>query len=1081
MSADKSQSQANPAGRFLQCSHFLLHSLRRIQALDTISPGKRRQRWNPDKAFEIQQASWCNAVCLRRASELLSFQQQHHEQQQRQRHHQQHQQHNRHQLSSSLWATTATGTSNNSSRSGSSSIIIATTRMAGPTNSTCSSSSNSKIGTSTSGSSGSVIGNKSDRIETFAHTANLLIRTGTLCEETGAIREQCSNLMTRHLKWLVRSHEYPPRYLLEHFARGIRQPRTEIKTRVVGVERDLTSKVGFRVDKATLLIVSAERTSPVRPGMRITHVDGVRVGSWAEYERRAKPKSSFDLTVQVHVRSQFDTKSASVAARQTQALILLIQDVIFDWHAALCGELKPDFHKATYKYLLREADRRLTPSLSHLHRNVYKRFDRAVYNRISRILSIISNHSTTQHRFPEHSSVSKVPHDNSNSNSTNNNDDSTNNTNTKDGKGHSITTTISRATTTSSTTPPPTISASVDDLLATSPPLVMNPPPPDVAVSATLTSSLPQGNQPTFRDRSPTSGSAPVSTTLAKGFESPSQTADYKGASNNSTSSNSKTFPNNNSSSNSSSSSSVSYVSQSRGPLPSSKTDSLPALRNPQRTAEKSGTEREARDGASRSAVDTNSTSGTDTNAFVQRENSSTQSHLFDLTGDANGELEKAAHDLDRTLSQDRWFHFRKRSRCIIASDAVELLIRRGYVKTPEDAVFFGEKMRRTGLLTHVTDSEKRFSNRYLHFRVILPSKGLAPQSTPPPVPPPPPSSLSKQAVLTGKTDKSANTKKMMARRMTAQHQLSYGSIEEKNKGSIAMLTTAAISEPEAIHHLGEYGWQRLRDVHALNSYLPPPSPPPTPIPPLTETSVPPSRSHPEISSISNSLEDQSAENLLVASLENPAPFLQSTEAFVNENPGADQDAKALNVSSDGMMATSERVGLLDNLYDDLNQIFDEMVHKGVMKGVARIGSESTIEGKIHAIEVTCSSLPKALGDPQMSAEDLVCGMSVALALSRGNTLSSDSQLMRRMQNIFVPKSDHDHRGFSVTTYLCAVSFLESATLSSFADVVGTVSQKVKLAATLKTKENAPTVNISRPEVTEFPFSNATLLSRPQS
>eukprot|EP00466_Bigelowiella_natans_P019865 jgi/Bigna1/75887/fgenesh1_pg.37_\ len=311
MSEGKDEESFDLAKRFMQCSEYLLNSLQHTQKLYAINTERKKKR-SASSTFAIQQATWCNAVCIHRASELIALKGRTHE---------------------AITPATATPTRKKKKEG------------------------------------------KTDFIDSFAQTANLLMRTGTLCEEEGSVRLQCTGLMRAHLRKLIRTQDYPPRYLMEHFARGIRRPRYERKTSTILVTRNKNNNVGFRVDKVTLEIVSVSKSfadSPARAGQKITHVDGVRVSVWSEYERYAKPKKRFQLTVKEKIYIQPDVKAASVAARQTKALITLLQELILDWHENLCGELKHHFHKLTLRYLLREADRRITPALIGLHRNVYR-------------------------------------------------------------------------------------------------------------------------------------------------------------------------------------------------------------------------------------------------------------------------------------------------------------------------------------------------------------------------------------------------------------------------------------------------------------------------------------------------------------------------------------------------------------------------------------------------------------------------------------------------------------------------------------------------------------------------------------
>uniref|UniRef100_A0A7S0CYQ7 Uncharacterized protein n=2 Tax=Amorphochlora amoebiformis TaxID=1561963 RepID=A0A7S0CYQ7_9EUKA len=71
--------------------------------------------------------------------------------------------------------------------------------------------------------------------------------------------------------------------------------------------------------------------------------------------------------------------------------------------------------------------------------------------------------------------------------------------------------------------------------------------------------------------------------------------------------------------------------------------------------------------------------------------------------------------------------------------------------------------------------------------------------------------------------------------------------------------------------------------------------------------------------------------------------------------------------------------------------------------------------------------------------------MTLCLALSRPRTLCGDSNVIRLLQPVLLPKSALDERGFSTTTFLCAAEFLQNITMEEFIDVVETLSTKMAI------------------------------------
>eukprot|EP00468_Gymnochlora_sp_CCMP2014_P015458 CAMPEP_0167769170 /NCGR_PEP_ID=MMETSP0110_2-20121227/17143_1 /TAXON_ID=629695 /ORGANISM="Gymnochlora sp., Strain CCMP2014" /LENGTH=771 /DNA_ID=CAMNT_0007658063 /DNA_START=604 /DNA_END=2919 /DNA_ORIENTATION=- len=766
---------------------------------------------------------------------------------------------------------------------------------------------------------------------------------------------------------------------MDHFARSLQRPRMNNQVVTLKARRDRGGLVGFRLDKATLRIVSVSNSSSgAIVGMQILRIDGQPVTAWADYERMAKTKENFTLTVQYPRLAFVDSRMCTLASQQTQSLIKLIRNCILDWHDTLRSELKHIFHKSILKYLCREADMRITPSLIYLNRTAFRKVDVTYNIRIKNLLESLAEAAVTENPIVAEESKRISPDLNK--------------------KGF-----------------------------------------PWVPMSYRISNALEiSSNRTSVVD------------------------------------------------------------------VDKSQRSSTPVR------AEKGNHKIE----------DPNKELGSESPQQVSVTSSSSQLMIENSANDnLNSEFRRAAKIIKETLVKDRWFRFRKYRECFVASDAVSLLKDEGFCKTTQDAVFFGEKMRKAGYLRHVTNPSKKFNFEYLFFCITLPQtdrKSMGRQVDAPsnfaPAPPiaskrsfraaRPPRAIDAIEVAFGSSDvpnmppqkvrssswtifsstpkntptvqQSPNTvmaspassstiktvslpPPSIARDGTPSNKVESKS-RKKRSSSIAPYSIGPprlkTPSPKSAFApgIGCLDWEKLTDVTQHHSHLDLPTTPQSQISADTaRDSLESTKKNP------NTSNEKNRKDAAANPLESPESPTDEGLNRSTSSPGSPTSIPVhLPVESMSEIDTSQSIKSEDkrNMFEwdkkqardivtvltDIHRRFQE---KGVLDHLKRLSADGTVEGKIRAIHQTCSTMPDAI-HPRMTAEDLICGMSVALALVRPKSLRSEMNVIKLMQPILLPKCSKDQRGFCLTTFLCAAEFLENISVKDFVDVVNTLDSKIR-------------------------------------
>lgn len=961
----------HPADRFLDCSRIIIKVLRRIQ--DLRADRKRAKTFDAQKnSCTAQQASWCNAVCVRRAAELLA----------------------------------------------------ARARSEDPT----------------------------DHIQAYKITANVMLGAASVMDDIQSVYNQCAKYTTKYLRWLLRSHEYPLRYLMEHFARKIARPRAVLEARRLKARRDDSGSVGFRIDKKNLRIVDAAAQSGALPGMRITHVDGNTIMSWSDYCRYALEKKSFTLLV-LHSRPlEPSVDDCTEAARKLRSFVALLRAIVLEWHSGVQGNLKQLFARTSQACVARECDRRITAAAASLYYRSRAKADAKLAERVR----ILTERIQTPARRSEDPKLSEMTTAAPATSPT----AAAGQTTASDGPkarvsplrncarsppsqwaaaptatpapkgltaagstaGRDAETVdappISRASSTTSSlignTAVPMTSDPVLSLpegfgrIVSDPPSLRSTPPTFFSQPPTPTNSMPIPPTPSNsipppvntpiaspavsqrRDASgilaeaplsglslgkipkSISGAAPATRTLVDGVLDSTLARDI----------NTAAGP----------AGTGASAAASPDPVSAPLGKSLPALSSLEKTAKEASAPRRRR-------------------LARPPRPPATEPRSPRSPGPRGDIYEGVAREFAKRLLRDRKYRFRRYPNCLVAREAVAYLVSNGYAKTPTDAVRFGEKMRRRGLLVHVMDSDKIFKDGYYFFKVILPEgPGTPPRRR-----------LAERAwsaaALGGIVDGAGSGGRDKRRNSRGRRTIdgimasAAASRSGSRRGSATLRFSSAYDGPSAIrgtpfsHGVGALDWSRLEALSGPRIDR---------APGTDNADVPPQGK--------------------IASAASP---VAATPAALSTNNGEDQEV-AQSVGSGGPLTPSERSTLAQRL-KLVSKAYNRVVR--LLTGMAQ---RTTVESKVDVLNEVCAELPRSLGNAELSADDLLCALLVALVLVRPQHLTAEAALLRDLQPVVLHKSEMDARGFSITTFVCAVEYLQGITVKSFSEVVMTVFDKLQ-------------------------------------
>eukprot|EP00466_Bigelowiella_natans_P015270 jgi/Bigna1/67055/fgenesh1_pg.2_\ len=112
-----------------------------------------------------------------------------------------------------------------------------------------------------------------------------------------------------------------------------------------------------------------------------------------------------------------------------------------------------------------------------------------------------------------------------------------------------------------------------------------------------------------------------------------------------------------------------------------------------------------------------------------------------------------------------------------------------------------------------------------------------------------------------------------------------------------------------------------------------------------------------------------------------------------------------------------------------------------IIQSIRRFFLANTIQGKLDHLCDACMGIPMILKREQASADDLLGTLILCIIQAKPAHLMGEAAFIEKMASVLFPESALDHRGYSVTTFVCAVDYLKDVSNHDINALLGNVSK----------------------------------------
>mmetsp|Transcript_26072 Transcript_26072/g.62804 ORF Transcript_26072/g.62804 Transcript_26072/m.62804 type:complete len:1033 (-) Transcript_26072:116-3214(-) len=124
------------------------------------------------------------------------------------------------------------------------------------------------------------------------------------------------------------------------------------------------------------------------------------------------------------------------------------------------------------------------------------------------------------------------------------------------------------------------------------------------------------------------------------------------------------------------------------------------------------------------------------------------------------------------------------------------------------------------------------------------------------------------------------------------------------------------------------------------------------------------------------------------------------------------------------------------DLWKELGERLAPVIHS-----MRRFFEARTVQNKLSHLEDACMGIQNIIEESSVSADDLLGSIIICILMAGPEHLTGEANFLENISSIFFPEASLDHRGYCITTFLCAADYLKALDTENLKPLLAMVSK----------------------------------------